>query len=183
MKYIRLIAIMLAAMCLLCACTPGDPSSENRETQQNAGGEYQSSWITGLSKEDASANTAVADWLALCATEERNDIGHYVLRYVVNNADGTSTYHLLLYRSATEHDAKSFDVDFALDGTLLTVTPTYHSSDKSDFGYDLIYLCLTASSDLKINVELLVDGDYPGQIITSTSTPITPDTLGANANG
>ncbi len=183
MKYIRLIALTLVAICLLCACNPGTPSSENREIQQNTGSEYQSSWITGLSKEDASANAAVADWLALCATEERDGIGHYVLRYAVNNADGTSTYHLLLYRSATEYDAKSFDVDFSLDGNLLTATPTYNSSDKNNFGYDLIYLCLTAPSDLKLNVELLVDGDYPGQIITSTSTPITPDTLGASANG
>lgn len=183
MRYIRLIALALTAMCLLCACNAGDPSSQNRETQQNTGGEYQSSWITGLSKEQASANAAVADWFLLCATEERDDIGHYVLRYVVNNADGTSTYHLLLYRSATEHDAKSFNVEFSLDGTLLTVTPIYNSSDKSNYGYDLVYLCLTASSDLKINVELLVDGDYPGQIVTTTSTPITPDTLGANANG
>lgn len=183
MKYIKIPAVICILACLLCACNAKAPTLEYTETQQQSKAEYQSTWITGLSTAGASANAAVADWLALCATAERDDIGHYVLRYVVANTDGTSTTHLLLYRSATEYDAKSFDVTFSQDGNVLTVTPTYNSSDKSQYGYDLIYLCLTAQSDLKVNVELLVDGDYPGQIITSTGTPITPDTLGANANG
>lgn len=181
MKYTKLIAALAAALFLFCACNPAG-GSEELTTAQQTGTEYQSSWITGISLEQASANTAVADWLALCATEERNDIGHYVLRYVVNNPDGTTTAHLLLYRSATEQDFKSFDVSFTEESGLLTVTPTYNSSDKSVHGYDLIYLCLTYRADLKLSVELLVDGDYPGQIVTSTSTPITPDTLGVNAN-
>lgn len=182
MKYIKIIAILTAALCLLCACNGNSPSSDYQETNQQSGTAYDSVWITGLSKSDAVQNSAVADWILLCADSERDDIGHYVLRYVIDNGNGTSTYHLLLYRSATQYDAKSFDVSFALDGNLLTVTPTYNSSDKSEYGYDLTYLCLTAASNLKLNVEMQVDGDYPGQIITSTSTPITPDTFGAGAN-
>lgn len=181
MKYTKLIAVAAAVLILFCACTSGG-DSEELTTALQTGTQYQSTWITGISREQALANTAVADWLALCATDERNDIGHYVLRYVVSNPDGTTTAHLLLYRSATEHDFKSFDVSFAQDAGLLTVTPTYNSSDKSAHGYDLVYLCLTHSSDLSLSVELLVDGDYPGQIVTSTSTPITPDTLGVAVN-
>ncbi len=179
MRYTKILAALAAALCLLCACNTQKPPADYTETAQQTGTDYQSSWITGISKTDAAQNSAVADWLELCAKEERNDIGHYVLRYVAENADGTATYHLLLYRSATEYDAKSFDVSFSMDQKLLTVTPTYNSSDKNQYGYDLVYLCLTAPADCKLNVEMLVDGDYPGQIITSTSTPITPDTLGA----
>ena len=183
MKYIKITVALCMIACLLFACNANTPTLEYEETQQQSKAEYQSTWITGLSTASVSGNAAVADWLALCASEERNDIGHYVLRYVTNNTDGTATIHLLLYRAATEYDAKSFDVTFSQDAGVLTVTPTYLSSDKNQYGYDLIYLCLTVPGDLKVNVEMLVDGDYPGQIITSTSTPITPDTLGANANG
>ena len=183
MKYIRLIATLLAALCLLCACNTNSPESgTDRQPVTQSGGQYQSSFITGISKESACKNPDVAAWIELCAAEERNDIGHYVLRNTVDNGDGTSTHHLLLYRSSTEQDAKSFEVSFAEDGELLTVTCTYTSSDKSQYGYDLVYLTLQAESDLRVLPELVVDGDYPGQIVTATQKAITPDTFGTQNN-
>ena len=182
MKYIRLLAILTALLCLLCACNTDKGESEYGQTNTQTGTQYESSWTTGISKEAASQNCAVADWLTLCADGERDGIGHYVLRNTVENGDGTSTHHLLLYRSATACDAKSFTVSFTEDDGLLTVTPAYTSSDKSQYGYDLVYLCLTADSDLRLLVELLVDGDYPGQINTTTTDRITPDTFGAQSH-
>ena len=180
MKYIRVFAALAAMVCLLCACKPDTPPLEQPSTQ--IGTQYGSTWTTGISKEAASKNKAVADWLELCSDSERDDIGHYVLRNTVENGDGTTTHHLLLYRSATEHDAKSFTVSFTEDGELLVVTPTYTSAEQSEYGYDLIYLCLTADSDVRVLVELLVDGDYPGQIITTVKDAITPDTFGVQSN-
>lgn len=178
MRYIRIFAALAVAACLLCACNTQTPPNDDRQEQTQTGTEYQSSWITGISKEAALTNSAVADWLTLCADSERDDIGHYVLRNVQNNGDGTSTHHLLLYRSATEYDAASFTVDFSLDGELLVVTPTYTSSEKSQYGYDLIYLTFCTDSDIKATVEMLVDGDYPGHVTTTVDSVITPDTFG-----
>ncbi len=185
MRYIRpltLMAALLCALCLLCACKPDDTPPEPGQTNTQVGTQYGSSWVTGIAKSAASENKAVADWLALCSTDERDGIGHYVLRNTVENADGTATHHLLLYRSATAYDAASFTVTFTEDGGLLTVTPTYTSSDASKYGYDLVYLCFTADSDANLIVEMLVDGDYPGLITTTTADPITPDTFGAQSN-
>lgn len=178
MKYIRILAAALVLLCTLCACTTPDQPPEPQNPQTQTGSQYQSSWITGLSKSAVSNNPAVADWLLACAGSERDDIAHYVLQCKVPNADGTTTYHLLLYRSAPEFDAASFTVNFALDGNLLTVTPSYTSSDKSEYGYDLVYLTLVARTDLRVSVELLVDGDYPGQIVTTVQQPFTPDSFG-----
>lgn len=179
MKYIRPIAMILAMLCLLCACNANGPDTEtDRQPVEQSGGQYESSFVIGFSKESACKNPDVAAWIELCSTDERDGIGHYVLRNTVDNGDGTSTHHLLLYRSATEHDAKSFEVSFAEDGELLTVTCTYTSSDKSQYGYDLVYLTLQADSDLRVLPELVVDGDYPGQIVTTTQKTITPDTFG-----
>lgn len=185
MKYIGYIKVFTAALVLLflaCACTTQEQPPEYGTTNTQVGTQYQSSWITGISKASATANAAVADWVELCSSSERDGIGHYVLRNSVDNGDGTTTHHLLIYRSATEYDAASFTVDFAAEGETLTVTPTYTSSDKSQYGYDLIYLTLRAESDMRIAVELLVDGDYPGQIVTTTKDTITPDTFGAQSN-
>ncbi len=185
MRYIRplaLISALLCALCLLCACNQNDTPPEPGQTNAQVGTQYGSSWVTGISKSAASENKAVADWLALCSTDERNGIGHYALRNTVENADGTATHHLLLYRSATAYDAASFTVNFAEDGGLLTVTTTYTSSDTSQYGYDLVYLCFTADSDLNFLVEMLVDGDYPGMIMTTTADSITPDTFGAQSH-
>lgn len=182
MKYIRSLAAAAALLFLLCACKPQTPTIDYGQTNTQTGTQYQSSWTTGISKEAASQNKAVADWLALCAKDERNDIGHYVLHNKAENADGTTTHHLLIYRSATEYDAKSFTVSFAEADGLLTVTPTYTSSEQSEYGYDLIYLCLTANSDVRVLVELLVDGDYPGHINTTTADAITPDTFGVQGH-
>ena len=179
MRYIRSLAAAAALLCMLCACKPQTPPLDYGQTNTQTGTQYQSSWVTGISKASASHNAAVADWLELCSGSERDDIGHYVLRNTKDNGDGTSTHHLLLYRSATEFDAASFTVDFAKDGDLLTVIPTYTSSDESRYGYDLIYLTLTADSSLRVNVELLVDSDYPGHINTTTADAITPDTFGS----
>ncbi len=177
MKYIRIITITFALLCLLCACTQQQPPQPPQQ-QTQTGTQYQSSWVTGISKESASANAAVSEWLTLCADSERDSIGHYVLRRVCNNGDGTSTHHLLIYRSATEADFASFDVSFEKGGDMMVVTPTYTSSDKSLYGYDLIYLTLTTDSNVRVLVELLVDSDYPGQIITTTDKSISPDTFG-----
>ena len=179
MRYTRMLAVTAALLCLLCACKPNTPPLDYGQTDTQTGTQYQSSWVTGISKDSAAGNAVVADWLKLCSDDERDDIGHYVLHNQVDNADGTSTHHFLLYRSATEYDAKSFTVDFALDGELLTVTPTYTSSEQSQYGYDLIYLTLTADSGLRVLVELMVDGDYPGHINTNVSDSISPDTFGA----
>lgn len=184
MRYIRPLTLALAlacSLCLLCACQNSNPP-EPGQTNTQVGTQYASSWVTGISKSAASENKTVADWLALCSTDERDGIGHYALRNTVENADGTSTHHLLLYRSATAYDATSFTVSFAEDGGLLTVTPTYTSSDASQYGYDLVYLCLTADNDLDLLVEMLVDGDYPGMIMTTTAEAITPDTFGAQSH-
>ena len=176
MKYMGWIAIALASICLLCACNTQTQQTEYDTTLAQTGEQYQSSWVTGINKTEASANAAVADWLALCATSERDDIGHYVLRNSTENGDGTTTHHLLLYRSATEQDAASFTVSFAQNGDTLIVTPTYTSSQKAQYGYDLIYLTLCTESNVRIAVELLVDGDYPGQIVTTTADAIAPNT-------
>ncbi len=188
MKYTGLLAAALALILALCACETQDPNASQESTKEygstvtQTGTQYQSSWVTGISKADACTNQAVADWIALCSQPERDDIGHYVLHNKAQNADGTTTHHLLLYRSATEKDAKNFTVDFAMSGEVLTVTPTYTSSDASAYGYDLIYLTLTTQDDPEISVELLVDGDYPGAIQSTTSSAITPDTFGAQAD-
>lgn len=184
MKYIGYIKTVTAALLLLgilCACNAQSQEThkEYDTTSTQTGTQYQSSWITGISKSSASANPAVADWISLCSASERDDIGHYVLRNSIDNQDGTTTHHLLLYRSETEYDAASFTVDFAADGNILTVTPTYTSSQASQYGYDLIYLTLCTASDVRISVELLVDGDYPGQITTTTNDTITPGTFGS----
>ena len=178
MKYIGFFAITLALLGLFCACTPQTPPPDYSTPTVQTGKDYESSWTTGLSKDEASQNPAVASWLAQCSAPERDGIGHYVLRNTKDNGDGTSTHHLLIYRSATEKDAQSFDVSFAVDGNLLTVTPTYTSAKSSEYGYDLIYLTLRTDSDVKILVELLVDNDYPGQIITKVDDAISPDTFG-----
>ena len=182
MKYTGLLAGALTLICLLSACHTQTGPQEYETTATQTGTQYQSSWITGISKDAASQNTAIADWLERCARPERDDIGHYVLHNAVDNGDGTLTHHLLLYRSATEHDAKAFTVDFAQSDDALTVTPTYTSSDKSVYGYDLIYLTLRADASLDLSVEILVDGDYPGAIQTTTQSAITPDTFGAQTN-
>ena len=177
--YVKILTVALLLLAMLCACKPQtqNPPKEYETTATQTGTQYQSSWITGISKASASGNAAVADWITLCASAERDDIGHYVLRNSVENADGTTTHHLLLYRSAAAYDAASFTVDFAADGDLLTVTPTYTSSQSAQYGYDLIYLTLCTASEVRIAVELLVDGDYPGQIVTTTQDAITPDTF------
>ena len=182
MKYIGWIATALACICLLGACNDQTDQKEYDTTATETGAQYQSSWVTGISKASAMQNAAVADWLALCATAERDGIGHYVLHNAQDNGDGTKTHHILLYRSATEKDCKSFTVDFAAKDDTLTVTPTYTSSDKSQYGYDLIYLNLRADAALEITVDMLVDGDYPGAIQSTTSATITPDTFGAKTD-
>ena len=188
MKYTGLLAAALALFCTLCACETQDPNTPQETTQEysstatQTGSQYDSSWVTGISKADACTNQAVADWITLCSQPERDDIGHYVLHNKVENSDGTTTHHLLLYRSATEKDAKDFTVDFAMNGEMLTVTPTYTSSDTSVYGYDLIYLTMTTQGNPEISVEMPVDGDYPGAIQTTTASAITPDTFGAQAN-
>lgn len=178
MKYIKIFAIILALLGLFCACTPKTPPPDYSAPSVQAGKDYESSWTTGLFKDAASQNPTVASWLEQCAAPERDSIGHYVLRNTTENGDGTSTHHLLIYRSATEKDAQSFDVNFTIDGNVLTVTPTYTSSDSSQYKYDLIYLTFCTDSDIKILIELLVDNDYPGQIITKVSDAISPDTFG-----
>ena len=182
MKYIGWIAAALACICLLSACHAQTQQKEYDTTATETGTQYQSSWVTGISKASAMQNQAVADWLALCATADRDDIGHYVLHNAKENGDGTKTHHILLYRSATEADYKEFTVTFAENGDSLTVTPTYTSSDKSQYGYDLIYLTLCADATLEITVDLLVDGDYPGAIQSTTTAIITPDTFGTQAD-
>ncbi len=182
MKYIRLLAAAAALLFLLCACKPQTPPLDYGQTNTQTGTQYSSSWTTGISKEAAIANKAVANWLTLCSKGERDDIGHYVLHNKQENADGTTTHHLLLYRSATEYDAQSFTVSFAEADGLLTVTPTYVSSEQSVYGYDLIYLCLSTDSEVQVLVELLVDGDYPGHINTTTADTITPDTFGVQGH-
>lgn len=179
MKYIGWIAVALACTCLLCACHTQTQPKEYDTTATETGTQYRSSWVTGISKSSAAANQAVANWLELCAGAERDDIGHYVLHNAHDNGDGTKTHHILLYRSATEADYKEFTVTFAENGDTLTVTPTYTSSDKSQYGYDLIYLTLCADAALEVTVEMLVDSDYPGAIQTTTDKTITPDTFGA----
>lgn len=182
MKYIGRLALALACICLLAACNPQEQQKEYDTTATETGAQYQSSWVTGISKASAMQNAAVADWLALCATAERDGIGHYVLHNAKDNGDGTKTHHILLYRSATEKDCKNFTVDFAQNGDALTVIPTYTSSDKSQYGYDLIYLTLRADAALEITVDMLVDGDYPGAIQSTTSATITPDTFGTQTD-
>ena len=182
MKYIGWVATALACICLFGACNTQTNQKEYDTTATETGAQYQSSWVTGISKASAMHNQAVAEWLELCASAERDDIGHYVLHNAVDNGDGTKTHHLLLYRSATEKDCKNFTVDFAAKDDTLTVTPTYTSSDKSQYGYDLIYLSLCADATLDITVEMLIDGDYPGAIQSTTSATITPDTFGAKTD-
>ena len=182
MKYIGMIAIALACTCLLCACHTQTPPQEYDTTATQIGTQYSSSWVTGISKASVMQNAAVADWIALCATAERDDIGHYILHNAVENGDGTKTYHILLYRSTTTADYKSFTVDFAQNGDTLTVTPTYTSANQSQYGYDLIYLTLRADASLEITVEMLVDGDYPGAIQSTTNATITPDTFGTQTD-
>ena len=177
MKYIGFFAITLALLGILCACTPQTPPPDYSTPTVQTGKDYESSWTTGLSKEAASGNPAVASWLAQCAAPERDSIGHYVLRNTADNGDGTSTHHLLIYRSATEKDAQSFTVSFTADGNLLIVTPTYTSASTSQYGYDLIYLTFRTDSDTDAIIELLVDDGYPGQIITKVSDDISPDTF------
>ena len=184
MKYTAPIAAALIFGCLLCACQAQDPGQEQNSTMEyesvatQKGELYQSSWTTGISKAAASENTAVADWLERCAAPERDDIGHYALHNKADNGDGTTTHHLLLYRSAAEKDAKAFTVDFSVNGQTLTVTPTYTSGNTSAYGYDLIYVTFMTEGDLALSVEMLVDGDYPGLIQSTTASPITPDTFG-----
>lgn len=189
MKYTRLLAAALIMLCISSACTAQDTNQPEKDgtaeygtTATETGTQYQSSWIRGISKAAASQNTAVADWLALCSAPERDDIGHYVLHGKTDNSDGTTTHHLLLYRSATEKDCKTFTVTFAEGTDTLTVTPVYTSADTSAYGYDLIYLTLCASSTLALSVEPLVDGDYPGAIQSTTAASITPDTFGTQAD-
>ncbi len=188
MKYTGLIATALAVLCLSCACRAQEPNQEQHTTKEystvdtQTGTQYESSWMTGISKSTACKNKAVADWLELCSRPERDDIGHYVLHNQADNGDGTTTHHLLLYRSATEKDAKSFTVDFAMNGDALTVTPTYTSSDVSAYGYDLIYLTLCTDGNPELNVEFLIDGDYPGAIQSTTTDAISPDTFGMQAD-
>lgn len=182
MKYMKILTAVLALLCLLCACNAQKPPIDHTQPITQTGTAYQSSWTVGISKASAEQNHAVAEWIALCASTERDGIGHYVLHNVTDNGDDTSTHHFLLYRSATEFDAASFTVEFAADEDFLTVTPTYTSSTESAYGYDLIYLTLTAKSELRVLVEMLVDGDYPGQIVTKTQEAITPDTFGAQGN-
>ncbi len=190
MKYTGLLATALVLLCLTCACETQDQGQDQGQdttkeygtTATQTGAQYQSSWMTGISKAAACQNKAIADWIALCSTPERDEIGHYVLHSKVDNGNGTTTHHLLLYRSATEKDAKDFTVDFAMNGDMLTVTPTYTSADTSAYGYDLIYLTLCTEGSPELSVELLVDGDYPGQIQSTTASVITPDTFGTQAD-
>lgn len=182
MKYIGWIATALACICLLGACNDQTDQKEYDTTATELGTQYESHWVTGITKASASQNEAVADWLALCATAERDGIGHYVLHNAKDNGDGTKTHHILLYRSATDTDYKHFTVDFAQNGDALTVIPTYTSSEKSQYGYDLIYLTLRADAALEITVDMLVDGDYPGAIQSTTSAAITPDTFGTKTD-
>lgn len=188
MKYISPLAATLVLLCLLCSCNTQDPTQQEQPTKDygttnsQVGTQYDSSWVTDISKTAACQNPAIADWIARCAQPERDDIGHYVLHNKVDNGDGTTTHHLLLYRSATQKDIKAFSVDFALNGDTLTVTPTYTSSDALTYGYDLIYLTLRTEGCPDLSVELLVDGDYPGQIQTTTADVITPDTFGTQAD-
>ncbi len=188
MKYTGLLAAALAVLCLTCACERQDPGQSQDSTKEydtvatQTGAQYESSWVTGISKAAACQNKAVADWITLCAAPERNDIGHYVLHNKADNGNGTTTHHLLLYRSATEKDAKSFTVDFTMNGDTLTVTPTYTSADTSAYGYDLIYVTFITQGAPALSVELLVDGDYPGAIQSTTAEIITPDTFGTQAD-
>ena len=177
MRYTGLLVAVLAVLCLTCACENQDSNKEYNTVATQTGAQYHSSWMTGIAKADACQNAAIADWLELCAAPERDDIGHYILHNKVHNQDNTFTHHLLLYRSATAKDAAHFTVDFSLNGDTLTVTPTYTSADTSVYGYDLIYVSFVTEKDLEISVELLVDGDYPGAIQSTTPYSITPDTF------
>ena len=85
--------------------------------------------------------------------------------------------YLYFFFAATAKDAAHFTVDFSLNGDTLTVIPTYTSADTSVYGYDLIYVSFVTEKDLEISVELLVDGDYPGAIQSTTPYSITPDTF------
>lgn len=189
MKHIGLLTAAAALLCVLSACNttkdPGQseqPSMDYETVDMQTGADYHSSMLTGISKDAACKNAAVADWIALCAQPERDDIGHYVLHNKQDNGDGTFTHHLLLYRSATEKDLRHFTVTFTMQENTLTVTPTYTSADTSLYGYDLIYVTLRTEGDPELSVELLVDGDYPGQIQSTTQSAITPDTFGINAH-
>lgn len=188
MKYTGLISFALVLCCLLCACETKDPNQGQDNTIEyntavtHVGEQYESSWVTGISKADACKNAAVAEWLERCAAPERDGIGHYALHSKAPNANGSTTHHLLLYRSATEKDAKAFTVSFAMDGEILTVTPTYTSADSSAYGYDVIYVTFCTEGNPEISVEMLVDGDYPGLIQSTTSSAITPDTFGEQAD-
>jgi hypothetical protein len=188
MKHTGLIAAALALLCLLCACRAQNPSNEQHSTKEydtvatQNGTQYQSSWVIGISKAAACENQAIADWIALCAAPERDDIGHYVLHNKADNGDGTTTHHLLLYRSAAEKDIAQFTVEFAANGNSLTVTPTYTSAESATYGYDLIYVTFMTEGDPALSVEMLVDGDYPGLIQSTTASSITPDTFGTQAD-
>lgn len=188
MKYIAPIAVTLVLGCLLCACETQSPNQDQQTTAEystvatQSGEQYDSSWTTGISKAAACENEAVADWIARCAAPERDGIGHYVLHSKADNGDGTTTHHLLLYRSATEKDTKDFKVDFAMNGETLTVTPTYTCADTSVYGYDLIYVTFRTQGCPELSVEMLVDGDYPGLIQSTTASVITPDTFGTQAD-
>lgn len=188
MKYTAPIVGALALCCLLCACETQDPNQITDTTAEystvatQTGEQYDSSWVLGISKAAACQNKAVADWIDRCAAPERDDIGHYVLHQKVDNGNGTVTHHLLLYRSATQKDAGSFTVDFAVNGETLTVTPTYTSAETAAYGYDLIYLTFCTEGDPELSVEMLVDGDYPGLIQSTTKDAITPDTFGTQAD-
>lgn len=188
MKYIAPIAGALVLCCLLYACQ-AQSSEQNQDTTieyesavTQQGKQFHSSWTTGISKSAACENAAVADWIALCAAPERDDIGHYALHHKSDSGNGTTTHHLLLYRSATEKDAKSFTVDFALNGDVLTVTPTYTSADTAAYGYDLIYVTFVTEGSPSLSIEMLVDGDYPGLIQSTTANAISPDTFGTQAD-
>ncbi|MBQ5362750.1 MAG: hypothetical protein IIU63_05315 [Clostridia bacterium] len=188
MKYTAPFAGALVLCCLLCACHVQAPEQNPESTMEyesvatQQGTQFDSSWMIGISKSAACQNAAVADWIARCAAPERDDIGHYALHHKTDNGNGSTTHHLLLYRSATEHDAKAFTVEFSLSGDTLTVTPTYTSADTSAYGYDLIYVTFMTEGDPALSVEMLVDGDYPGLIQSTTASSITPDTFGTQAD-
>ena len=73
-------------------------------------------------------------------------------------------------------------MDFALNGDVLTVTPTYTSADTAAYGYDLIYVTFVTEGSPSLSIEMLVDGDYPGLIQSTTANAISPDTFGTQAD-